>query len=117
MLVDGTAYLAPMRNPHGYLADIAERAAGVDQAGRFPRESLDLLHAEGLLGLTARRADGGADAGLADAAEVVRAVGRSCASTGLILAMQLIHLRTAARLTGPRRSAPRSAEAQAATGP
>ncbi len=46
------------------IAALAERAGAVDREGRFPHESLELLHAEGLLNLTARRADGGQDAGL-----------------------------------------------------
>ena len=40
------------------VAALAERAAAVDREGRFPYESLELLHAEGLLNLTARRVDG-----------------------------------------------------------
>jgi len=78
-----------------FVLDLAERAAEVDRDGAFPWESLDTLRAEQLLALTARRADGGEDAGLLRCTEVVRQAGRGCASTALILAMQLIHVRAA----------------------
>ena len=83
--------------PDDVVADLAEHAAAVDRAGSFPWESLDALHAAGLLSVTARVEDGGQEAGLAEVAELVRRAGRGCASTALILAMQLTHLRTAAR--------------------
>ena len=79
------------------IAALAERADAVDREGRFPHESLELLHAEGLLNLTARRADGGQDAGLVRCTGLVRRAGQGCASTALIFAMQLIHLRTVAQ--------------------
>ncbi len=83
------------------VAALAERAALVDQDGRFPLASLELLHAEGLLNLTARRVDGGEEAGLARCTDLVRRAGRGCASTALIFAMQLIHLRTTAQSDWP----------------
>ena len=83
------------------VAALAERAVEVDREGRFPLENLELLHAEGLLNLTARRVDGGQDAGLARCTELVRQVGSGCASTALILAMQLIHLRAVAQSDWP----------------
>ncbi len=83
------------------VAGLAERAALVDREGRFPLESLELLHAEGLLNLTARCADGGEEAGLARCTDLVRRAGQGCASTALIFAMQLIHLRTAAQSDWP----------------
>ncbi|MGI4940102.1 MAG: acyl-CoA dehydrogenase family protein, partial [Janthinobacterium lividum] len=81
--------------------ELAEHAAEVDHAGAFPWDSLDALHAEGLLALTARGVDGGQEAGLARVAELVRRAGQGCASTALILAMQLTHLRAAARSDWP----------------
>ncbi len=77
--------------------ELAEHAAAVDRTGAFPWESLDALHADGLLALTARRVDGGQEAGLARVADLVRRAGQGCASTALILAMQLTHLRATAR--------------------
>ena len=81
--------------------ELAEHAAVVDRTGALPWDSLDALHAEGLPALTARAADGGQDAGLARVADLVRRAGQGCASTALILAMQLTHLRTAARSDWP----------------
>lgn len=80
---------------------LAERAADVDRDGCFPRESLELLHAEGLLNLTARRVDGGEEAGLARCTDLVRRAGKGCASTALIFAMQLIQLRTVTQSDWP----------------
>ncbi len=82
-------------------AELAERAAEVDRTGAFPLESLGLLHAAGLLNLTARRVDGGEEAGLQRCANLVRRAGRGCASTALIFAMQLIQLRTVAQSGWP----------------
>lgn len=81
--------------------DLADRAAETDRNGAFPWESLDVLHAEGLLGITARVEDGGESAGLVRATDVVRRAGQGCASTALIFAMQLIHVRTAAGPSWP----------------
>ena len=80
---------------------LAQRAAAVDRDGTFPAESLAVLRDAGLLNLTARRQDGGMEAGLARVTELVRQAGRGCASTGLILAMQLVHLRAAAQSDWP----------------
>lgn len=95
--------LVPTLRPDdaGFVLDLAAHAARVDRDGAFPWESLHALHAAGLLALTARMEDGGAGAGLVRAAAVVRHAGRGCASTGLILAMQLIHLRAAVRSEWP----------------
>ncbi len=77
-----------------FVAELAGNAAEVDRDGAFPWRSLDVLHSERLLALTARVQDGGEAAGMAQVCELVRQAGRGCASTALILAMQLIHLRT-----------------------
>ncbi len=81
--------------------ELAEHAAEVDRTGAFPWDGLEALHADGLLALTARGVDGGQEAGLARVADLVRRAGQGCASTALILAMQLTHLRTAARSDWP----------------
>ena len=83
------------------VAALAERAAGVDREGRFPHEGFELLHAAGLLNLTARDVDGGEAAGLARCTDLVRRVGQGCASTALIFAMQLIHLRAVSQSAWP----------------
>ncbi len=84
-----------------FLAELAAHAAEVDRNGAFPWESLDALHAAGLLAITARPEDGGEDATLARCAQLGRQAGRGCASTALIFAMQLIHLRSSASPNWP----------------
>jgi alkylation response protein AidB-like acyl-CoA dehydrogenase len=87
---------ASLENPErGLAAEFAALAAGHDREGSFPFENFRRLHEEKLLNLTAPRADGGEDAGLARVVSLVGAIGEGCASTGLVLAMQLIHLRNA----------------------
>jgi alkylation response protein AidB-like acyl-CoA dehydrogenase len=80
---------------------LAEHAVEVDRKAAFPWRSLEALRKCGALALTARARDGGNEAGLAQAAALVREAGRGCASTALILAMQLLHLRLAARAQWP----------------
>lgn len=84
-----------------FVAILAEHATVVDRDGRIPFDSLEALQAEGLLALTARVSDGGEEAGLARVADIVQRAGRGCASTALILAMQLTHLRHSARSDWP----------------
>ena len=72
------------------LAAIAAAAPEHDRAASFPFASVELLRRAGTLALTTPAAWGGGGAGLAEAARVVAAVGGACASTGLVLAMQLI---------------------------
>ncbi len=99
--MDGMAFRGAAPGEAEVMQTVAQHAAQVDRAGAFPAESLAALHAGGLLNLTARRQDGGAEAGLARVTGLVRQAGRHCASTGLILAMQLVHLRTAAQSDWP----------------
>ncbi|MFC0409525.1 acyl-CoA dehydrogenase family protein [Roseomonas elaeocarpi] len=73
--------------------DFAARAARHDRDGSFPHENFAALHEAGLLGLTARRADGGEEAGLQRVTRLVGRVARGCPATALVLAMQLIQLR------------------------
>ena len=94
--MDGPAPLFPFDDAVSVPPELAAHAARVDRDGAFPWESLHALHDAGLLALTARPEDGGAGAGLAWAADTVRRAGQGCASTALILAMQLIHLRATA---------------------
>jgi alkylation response protein AidB-like acyl-CoA dehydrogenase len=78
----------------GLVAEFACHAVAHDRDGTFPAENFARLHEEGLLNLTASREDGGADAGLARVTEIVGHVAQGCASTALVLGMQLIHLKT-----------------------
>ncbi len=78
-------------------AAFALAAPAHDREASFPHDNIRLLAAEGLLSLTVPPADGGGGAGLARAAELVGTVAQGCASTALILAMQLIHTHLASR--------------------
>lgn len=69
---------------------LARGAAAADESGRFPAGNLAVLHEAGLLALTVPRTYGGAGAGLAAAARVVRAVARGEPATALVLAMQYV---------------------------
>ncbi|MCC5950902.1 MAG: acyl-CoA/acyl-ACP dehydrogenase [Acidimicrobiia bacterium] len=66
---------------------IEPEAIDIDAAGRFPRAAMDALAEAGLLGLISSAEVGGAGAGLDAAADVVRRIGRSCASTAMVTAM------------------------------
>jgi alkylation response protein AidB-like acyl-CoA dehydrogenase len=99
-MMDGVAFKADHASEHAEWralgAEFAETAAALDRAAAFPHDNLARLHEEGLLGLTVGRADGGEEAGLDRAAKLVGAVAEGCASTALVLAMQLIHQRAIA---------------------
>jgi acyl-CoA dehydrogenase len=70
----------------------AIHAADVDLQARFPKETIDAFRAEGLLGALVPAELGGLDHDLRTAAEVVRTVGRYCASSAMILAMHHIQV-------------------------
>ena len=72
------------------LAAIAAAAPAHDRDATLPLGSLALLHQAGTLALTTPAAWGGGGAGLLAASQAVAAVGGACASTGVVLAMQLI---------------------------
>lgn len=77
-----------LRRLETIVADTIDPAAGeTDKLGRFPRENLQALARDGLLGLVSERAVGGAGGGLADASHAVRTIAQSCTSTAMILAM------------------------------
>ncbi|RKK04888.1 acyl-CoA dehydrogenase [Pseudoroseomonas wenyumeiae] len=77
--------------------DFASRADAHDRDGSFPHENIAKLHQAGLLALTVPRQNGGAGAGLTEAAEAIGAVAQGCASTGLVFAMQLTQQAALAR--------------------
>ena len=81
-------------------AEFARDAGRHDRDGSFPHANFRRLHAEGLLGLTARAVDGGGEAGLRRVAGLVGTIGQGCPATALVLAMQLIHQKAAARAAG-----------------
>jgi alkylation response protein AidB-like acyl-CoA dehydrogenase len=86
--------------PDHVLDAIAAAAPAHDRDASFPADSLVTLHEAGVLALTVPARLGGGGAGLRAAAQAVAAVGGACASTGLILAMQLIHQHSIATSDG-----------------
>lgn len=84
----------PVRIAAELSARFAETAARYDESASFPFENIRLAHEAGLIALTAPVEHGGAGAGLAVAAEVIRHVARGEPSTALILIMQYINLAT-----------------------
>jgi acyl-CoA dehydrogenase len=70
----------------------AVHAADVDVQARFPKETVDALRAEGLLGALVPTELGGLGHDLRTAAAVVRTLGRYCASSAMILAMHHIQV-------------------------
>ncbi len=68
--------------------DFAARAAEHDRENTFPFENFETLQKEDLLGLTAPKHLGGADADLSTVRRVVHAVAKGDPSTALVLALQ-----------------------------
>ncbi|MFL6117571.1 MAG: acyl-CoA dehydrogenase family protein [Catenulispora sp.] len=67
--------------------ELRARAAKDDEQASFPTASLDLLRADGLMGLLVPREHGGAGGTLADLSAVARVLAGGCLSTALIWAM------------------------------
>jgi acyl-CoA dehydrogenase len=65
----------------------ADHADAVDRDGRFPCEAFDAMRARSLLGVMVPKDLGGEGASLTEVAEICYALGRACASTGMIYAM------------------------------
>jgi len=66
--------------------EIAPRAAGYDDAGEFPWESVKKMRELGLFGLVFPESYGGGGFGTLEYAMAVEEVSRACASTGITLA-------------------------------
>jgi isovaleryl-CoA dehydrogenase len=66
---------------------IAPSAGEVDHTGMFPRSSIDALLAAGFGGLISSPEVGGAGAGFAEAAAVIRRLGAVCGSTAMVTTM------------------------------
>ncbi|MUZ65255.1 acyl-CoA dehydrogenase family protein [Agrobacterium vitis] len=87
-----------VRTPAGNLSERAARVAAiaakyaedVDREGRFPRETVDALKAEQLLGIQIPAGLGGENAGFAAIAEICTTLGQACASSAMIFAMHHI---------------------------
>jgi len=70
------------------VASIAAAAADdVDRATKFPAEAIAAARAQRLLGILVPAELGGEEASVADVVDICYALGRACASTGMIYAM------------------------------
>nr|WP_206663635.1 acyl-CoA dehydrogenase family protein [Prescottella subtropica] len=79
-------------------ATVAGRwAEDVDGEGRFPVEAVDALCHRRVLGAVVPTESGGEGASLIDACEIVRILGRYCASTAMVLAVHQAMVVTIAR--------------------
>jgi len=88
--------IATLSTPPRVLAtEFAAVAALHDRDASFPFDNFKRLREAGLLNLTAPLADGGEDAGLGRVVSLVGTIAQGCPSTALVLAMQLIHLKSA----------------------
>ncbi|MCJ9748380.1 acyl-CoA dehydrogenase family protein, partial [Neorhizobium sp. SHOUNA12A] len=75
---------------HRVAAVAAEFAERVDHDGRFPREAVDAMKAERLIGIQIPVAFGGEGASITEIAEVCSILGQSCASSAMVFAMHQI---------------------------
>lgn len=66
---------------------IAANAEAVDREARFPAETVAALGEAGLLGLVTPLEHGGLGLGVAEAAQVVHRVAKSCGSSGMVVCM------------------------------
>jgi alkylation response protein AidB-like acyl-CoA dehydrogenase len=77
--------------------EFAAHAGQIDRDATFPFAHFARLQDAGLLALTAPLEDGGRDASLTEVVDLVGTIGEGCASTALIFAMQLLHVKAASR--------------------
>ena len=70
----------------------AKHADAVDADARFPREAVDAMIAERLLGIQVPTPLGGESAGFAEIAEVCSILGQACAASAMVFAMHHIKL-------------------------
>ena len=75
----------------------AEAADSVDRDARFPHETFAALRAARLLSATIPADLGGKGAGVTEAGAAVEALGRHCASSGMVLAMHYLQIACLAR--------------------
>jgi acyl-CoA dehydrogenase len=68
----------------------AAYADDVDAQSRYPREAMDTLKNEKLLGIMVPSALGGENASVAEVVDVCYRLGRACSSTGMIYAMHQV---------------------------
>ncbi len=82
---------------HGLRRLLAADAARLDDEACFPTDNLARLQEAGLLALTVPQQYGGGGAGLLETSRVLGILAEGCASTTLILAMQLFKQAALAR--------------------
>jgi acyl-CoA dehydrogenase len=70
----------------------AKHAEDVDKSARLPRESIEALRKERLLGVAVPSALGGEDATLPELAAICQVLAQSCATTGMVYAMHQIQV-------------------------
>ena len=70
----------------------AAHADDVDAKGRFPREAVDAMIAERLLGIQIARSLSGEDATISEIAEICSVIGQSCSAAAMVFAMHHIKL-------------------------
>ena len=85
---------------HAAAAVAAAHADAVDREGRFPAEAFAAIRTQRLLGILAPTELGGESASFTDVVEVCYALGRACASTGMIYAMHQIMVACLVRHAG-----------------
>jgi alkylation response protein AidB-like acyl-CoA dehydrogenase len=73
---------------------IAASAAAVDREARFPRDALDRLAVNGVLGIGLPEDLGGAGGGPSEVVDAVEQVAGACASTGMVLVMHIVAAQT-----------------------
>ncbi len=78
----------------------AVHAASVDRDARFPRETIEALRAERLLGARVPTERGGEGLPLRDIASVCHELGQRCASSAMIYAMHQIQVACIVRHAG-----------------
>jgi alkylation response protein AidB-like acyl-CoA dehydrogenase len=66
---------------------LAANADDVDREGRFPRQNLEALARNGLLGLTVPSEFGGAGGGIPEMAQALERLAQGCASTAMVTLM------------------------------
>jgi acyl-CoA dehydrogenase len=81
-------------------AEAALHAETVDREARFPSEARAALKAGRLLGILIGQELGGEGASVGEVADVCYAIGRACASTGLMYAMHQINVACLVRHSG-----------------
>lgn len=78
----------------------AKHAASVDAEARFPKESVEALKAQGLLGAAVPTQFGGEGCSLGDVLSICHVLGQHCASSAMVFAMHQIQVACVVRHAG-----------------